>query len=105
MDEVRKGLLIDLERIVGHEFYNSNIQNWGPGGVFEGEGRAFRYPVNFVDKDGGRVKFKRVDPGMSADVLITGSYKVGANELNIMRALDQIVSHLEKNYGLSLRGK
>ena len=37
MNEKRKRLLIELEDIVGNEFYNANIQNWGPGGVFEGE--------------------------------------------------------------------
>ena len=51
MDEKRKRLLIELEEIVGNEFYNANIQNWGPGGVFEGGGRGFRYAVTFQDKD------------------------------------------------------
>jgi hypothetical protein len=42
MDDTRKRLLIELEEIVGSEFYNANIQNWSPGGVFKGAGRAFR---------------------------------------------------------------
>ena len=33
---------------------------------------------------------------------MTGIYKVGANELSIMRALDQVVSHLEHKHGLDL---
>ena len=52
MNEKRKRLLIELEDIIGHEFYNAKIQNWGPGGVFEGEGRELRYPVTFHDKNG-----------------------------------------------------
>jgi hypothetical protein len=29
MNEKRKRLLVELEDIVGSEFYNGNIQNWG----------------------------------------------------------------------------
>lgn len=80
MNEKRKRLLIELENIVGNEFYNGNIQNWGPGGVFEGEGRALRYPVTFRDKDGKTIKTKHVDPALPADTVITGMYRLGANE-------------------------
>jgi len=38
MNKRRKQLMIELERIIGNEVYNAKIQNWGPGGVFEGEG-------------------------------------------------------------------
>jgi hypothetical protein len=34
--------------------------------------------------------------------VITGMYRLGANELSIMRAFDLIVSHLERGYGLDL---
>jgi hypothetical protein len=102
MNEKRKRLLVELEKIVGNEFYNTNIQNWGPGGVFEGEGRALRYPVIFRGEDGRTIKTKRVDVDLPAHTIITGIYKFGANELSIMRALDLIVSHLERSYGLDL---
>lgn len=102
MNEKRKRLLIELEDIVGNEFYNANIQNWGPGGVFEGEGRALRYPVTMRGKDGNMIKTKHVDPALPADTVITGMYRLGANELSIMRALDLVVSHLERNYRLDL---
>ena len=102
MDEKRKRLLIELEEIVGNEFYNANIQNWGPGGVFEGGGRGFRYAVTFQDKAGKPIKTKHVDPALPAETIMTGIYKVGANELSIMRALDQVVSHLEHKHGLDL---
>lgn len=102
MDEERKRLLIELENIIGHEFYNAKIQNWGPGGVFEGAGRELRYPVTFRDKDGKTIKTKHVDTGLTAETIITGIYKFGQNELSIMRALDLIVSHLEGKHGLDL---
>ena len=102
VNEKRKRLLIELEKIVGNEFYNGNIQNWGPGGLFEGEGRALRYPVTFRDKEDKTIKTKNVDPSLPANTVITGMYRLGANELSIMRALDLVVSHLESNYGLDL---
>jgi hypothetical protein len=43
-----------------------------------------------------------VDPALPADTVITGMYRLGANELSVMRALDLIVSHLERAYGLDL---
>lgn len=78
MNEKRKRLLIELEKIVGNEFYNGNIQNWGPGGVFEGEGRALRYPVTFRDKEDKTLKTKHVDPALPSDTVITGMYRLGA---------------------------
>src|SRR5262245_59866149 len=102
MNEKRKRLLIELEDIIGHEFYNAKVQNWGPGGVFEGEGRELRYPVTFRDKDGKTIKTKHVGAGLPAERVITGIYKIGQNELSIMRALDLIVSHLERKHGLDL---
>jgi hypothetical protein len=42
----RIDLLVELERIIGNETYNGNIQNWGPGGEYYGEGREFRYPLS-----------------------------------------------------------
>jgi len=38
MNEKRKRLLIELEMIVGNEFYNADIQNWGPGRVVQRRG-------------------------------------------------------------------
>jgi hypothetical protein len=102
MNEKRKRLLIELEDIIGHEFYNAKIQNWGPGGVFEGEGRGLRYPVTFHDKDGTTIKTKHVDASLSAETIMTGVYKVGQNELSIMRALDLVLTRLERKHGLNL---
>ena len=41
----RKNLLLTLETIIGSQCYNGNIQNYGPYGVWEGEGRGYRYPA------------------------------------------------------------
>lgn len=93
-----RDLLTAMERIIGSECYNGNIQNYGAGGVWEGEGRSFRYPASFVIGD--RVQ-KR--PGGTDEIapeeLITGHYRFGANELGIYRALVRVVEMLERDYG------
>lgn len=43
-----RDLLTRMEAIIGSECYNSNIQNYGAWGVWEGEGRSFRYPVTYT---------------------------------------------------------
>jgi hypothetical protein len=96
----RMKLLLELENIIGNECYNANIQNWGPGGVYEGEGRKFRYPVTFVDKDGTKIKRKYLDNTLPVDVARTGRYAFGANELHIVTALDNVVRYLEENFQL-----
>jgi len=37
--------------IIGSECYIANIQNYSAWGVWEGEGRSFRYPVTYI-RDG-----------------------------------------------------
>jgi hypothetical protein len=38
VSQKRARLLAQLEYIVGNNCYNGNIQNWGTGGTYEGEG-------------------------------------------------------------------
>jgi hypothetical protein len=94
-------LLIKMEQIVGNECYNSKIQNYGPGGVWEGEGRSFRYPVKFLD---GEETMKRwtVPGDMAPEMLMTGRYQFGSNELSVFRALVRIVEMIESDYGVRL---
>jgi hypothetical protein len=101
MGKKRLELLMKLESLVGNECYNANTQNWGPGGKFEGKGREFRYPLTVIGKDGKKTKPK---PGerLSADVAATGHYAFGANQLHIIRALDQVLGYLEENHQLKL---
>lgn len=96
-----KALLIELEKIVGNECYNGNIQNYGSWGELESEGRKFRYPVKFYTGSEEK-KVWSVSPNTPSEELITGYYPFGANELNIYRALFKIISHLRENYGLKV---
>jgi hypothetical protein len=102
ISKTRIRLLLELESIIGSECYNANIQNWGPNGVFEGEGRDFRYPITFIDPNGNKIKRKRVDDSLSSQVATTGHYAFGANQLQIIRALDKVVRHLEEKHNLSI---
>lgn len=96
-----KNLLIELEKIIGNECYNGNIQNYGSWGELESEGRQFRYPVKFYTGSGEKKEWS-VPPSIPSEELITGYYAFGANELNVYRALFKIVSHLRDNYGLKV---
>ena len=101
----RQRLILELEDIIGEECYNGNIQNWGPNGAFLGEGRSFRYPITFIDEDKKQIKRRYADLSLTSNVFQTGYYAFGANRLNIIRALDYVLRHLEEEYGLDLSNK
>ena len=101
--EPRRDLLVRMERILGSECYNDNIQNYSSWGVWEGEGRSFRYPVTFV-RAGKPEKRRQKTDDLAAEELLTGHYKFGANDVSVYRALMKIVDMLEKDYDLNLRG-
>ena len=67
-----KTLLIELERIVGNECYNGNIQNHGSWGVLEGVGRQFRYPIVFY-KESGEEKRWAVPNDIPRETLINSA--------------------------------
>ena len=98
----RTKLLLTLEALIGNECYNGNIQNWGPGGQHEGEGRRFRYPVTFVDTKGNKLKRKSPDLQLAPGVAETGYYGFGANQLHIIRGLEKVLEHLERHHGLKI---
>lgn len=98
----RAKLLADLEDIVGNNCYNGNIQNWGPGGIFEGEGRYFRYPLTLEDADGNKRKRRYLHQEFTPDEISTGYYAFGANRLHISRALEEVLQYLERNYDLNV---
>ncbi|HEY0953123.1 MAG TPA: hypothetical protein VGE36_00095 [Roseateles sp.] len=104
ISEARRKLLVQLESIVGNEFYNGNIQNYGPGGVREAEGRALRYPIVFREQDGAKKKIRsQAVPGsVQTQVILSGHYVLGANQLDIMAALNRVLAHLEATHGLSI---
>jgi hypothetical protein len=94
-------ILVRMEAIIGSECYNANIQNYSAWGVWEGEGRAFRYPVTYIRNGQEEKRKARVDD-LDPETLITGHYKFGANELSIHRALVRIVDMLKADYGLRI---
>jgi len=96
----RLALIHELEQIIGGSCYNGNIQNWGRGGTYEGEGRTYRYPVRFTMPDGKPVRSGASD--LPPDVQMTGHYAFGANSLGIMKALDKVLAHLEANHSLKI---
>ena len=97
----RKELLIKLESIIGNSCFNGNIQNWGPGGEWEGEGRDFRYPISFVSGNGQEIEINNTASVKLTDTMLrNGYYAFGANELLIMDALQRILDYLESKYGV-----
>lgn len=102
MTKTRARLLADLEQVIGSNCYNGNIQNWGPGGAYYGEGRTFRYPLTTVDADGEKRKSYSAARNFSPEVLSTGYYAFGANRLHIITALDEVLRYLEAHHGLKL---
>jgi hypothetical protein len=94
-------LLIRMEQIIGSECYNAHIQNYGPGGTRQGDGRRFRYPAKYI-KDGKVTDGGTRPKDMPAEVLITGHYRFGANRLGIHSALLKVIEMLEADYGLKI---
>ena len=58
LSTARRNLLVRLESMLGNECYNANIQNYGPGGVREADGRSFRYPLTLRAKDSTKIKVR-----------------------------------------------
>ncbi|WAP69942.1 hypothetical protein [Jiella pelagia] len=98
----RAKLLAQLEHIVGNNCYNGSIQNYGPGGSFEGAGRDFRYPLTVVDAEGAKRKTWSPAIDETPEALSTGYYSFGANRLQIIQALNEVLEYLETNSDLKL---
>lgn len=103
----RRQLLVQMESILGGECYNGNIQNYGPGGVREAAGRSFRYPVTLRASDGSRSKVRStsIPPNATDEMVKSAYYAFGANQLDVMAALEKILQYLENNYGLVVSGE
>lgn len=98
----RRNLLVRMESILGNECYNANIQNYGPGGAREAEGRSFRYPVMLRDAEGGKIKVRTpLIPATATDDMVRGAYYAfGANQLDVMAGMERILQYLETHHGL-----
>ena len=105
-------LLHDIEWDIGNECYNGNIQNFGPGGLWEGEGREFRYPVTFLNSKGAKEKYRNQLPfSLNADGKFSNCvlgfnryssahYAFGANQLHILRGIRIALENLERRFGI-----
>lgn len=106
-------LLHDIEFQIGNECYNGNIQNFGPGGVWEGEGREFRYPMRFVNKEGkteryrGKLPRTKNSSGDTANCVLgeeryqSAHYAFGANHLHILRGIRLALAEMEKRFNIN----
>jgi len=105
MSKARRKLLIQLESILGNECYNANVQNYGPGGVREADGRAFRYPltVQLNDQDKQKIRDHCVPRTVTDEALRSGHYSFGANKLDVMSALEKVLQHLEEHHELVIK--
>ena len=129
MSQKRMELLSKLAEITS-ECYNANIQNYGPGGIWENEGRSFGYPIRFDieippdieaslrkiysnSDEQTKLRLKKAlkresftesvaDAKKNVDVFVTGHFAFGANELPIIYNLDKVLRYLEKHHGLEI---
>lgn len=101
-DKKRREILSRMESIIGNSCYNGSIQNWGPGGQWYGEGREFRYPIKFVHDNGETEKRWSTDPAMPLTEMRSGHYSFGANQLHIIRALENVLTYLENEHGFKI---
>ena len=101
----RRKVIAKLEGIIGAECYNGSIQNYGPGGYREAAGRCFRYPLTVRQTDGSkeRIRNQYVPDTISDEVFRSGYYAFGANQLDVVSALDKILKYLELHHDLVLR--
>lgn len=105
-------LMHEIEYEIGSECYNGNIQNFGPGGAWEGEGRDFRYPIRFTNSEGRREKYKGTFPytksssGETAYCILgeerfsSAHYAFGANELYVLRGIKHALERLESRFNI-----
>jgi hypothetical protein len=89
-------LICNLERLIGEECYNPNS--------FDGwtlvEGREYRYPITYTDKDSNQRKSWSTLHDLDKKSVGTMHYKFGSNNLFIGIGLHNVLEYLEKNYGL-----
>jgi hypothetical protein len=89
-------LICELERIIGAECYNPNsFDGW----TLE-EGRSFRYPVSYENKDGLARKTRLRVENMDKDHINSIRYVFGSNNLFIGSAIVRVLERLEQKYGL-----
>ena len=99
----RRDLLRRLEFIIGNSFYNPSIRNHGPGGSRLPDGRSYRYPLTLLTADGEKEKITHtIAPETSDEAMRTGYYAVGANQLQVIAGLEEVLKYLEEHAGLKI---
>lgn len=89
-------LVCELEKIIGNQCYNPNSLN---GYTWE-EGCEFRYPVNYVNKEGNEIKSRGLVHEVNKDGINSMHYKFGSNELFIGNAIVKALELIEDKYGI-----
>ncbi len=102
LSPARRRLLLQMENIIANECYNASIENYEPGGVSEAPGRSIRYPLTLRAQDGLKLKVRGpFIPGSASDDMVrSGYYAFGANQLDVMNGLEKILQLLEREHGL-----
>jgi len=98
----RQALIATLENMIANECYNANIQNYGPYGTYEGEGRQFRYPTSYFDAQGKKNKKWSSGAELAPPEFRSGHYAFGANQLYIVHGLERVIEYLEENHKLEI---
>ncbi len=82
-------LISDLEYIVAKHCSTDTLNN----------GKDYRYPVRFTDKNGKEIKYD-VNYGLplASGQVPTLKYKFGVHTLEIGKALEEIIEYITDNY-------
>lgn len=91
-------LISELEYLIGHQCFNPNSYD----GYTGEEGRTFRYPVVYINKNDTEVKTKAHVINCNEKSIHTMCYKFGSNHLYIGDALIKVLQYLEENYGIDI---
>lgn len=90
-------LIFEMEYIIGSECYNPNSYD----GYTGEEGCSFRYPVLIFDEEShGLARYKCKIYDGKAKYIDTMKYVFGSNHLFIGNGLLNVLSMLERRYGL-----
>lgn len=88
-------LIAELEYEIGKECYNPNSYD-GYTGI---EGLGYRYPVNVYQNDNMR-RYRGTISSLTPSEVHTMKYVFGSNHLFVGKGLYNVLSALEKRYGI-----
>lgn len=91
------GLICKLENIIGKQCYNPNSYD----GYTMIEGLSYRYPVDYINKDGEHRRSKIVIPDIDKTMIGTMKYKFGSNHLYIGDGIVKCLEYLEEEFDIN----